>query len=234
MRTDEPVVRAAAARLAPHSRRDPSKRQARRDFHRTMIAHHTKAQSARARVSPLTRPSAHKDVPTQKSLAPRRALCFTEDFMTNYATPTVVPQTIPNDDMTPLERLLLTNIFDADDINGEHYFYAENPLKPCLLSIKRTQRRDRRVPERPSSALPAIQEQLSHCEPGQSIIYLDLSGSLGRRYFKTSFAVPRHLNTFRSSPPSPAARCVRFSRPSVLSVQYMRYLRDRLRCCLAA
>jgi hypothetical protein len=30
---------------APHSRRDASKRQARRDFYRTMIAHHTKAQS---------------------------------------------------------------------------------------------------------------------------------------------------------------------------------------------
>ena len=39
------VVRAAASRLAPHSRRDASKRQARRDFYRTMIAHHTKAQS---------------------------------------------------------------------------------------------------------------------------------------------------------------------------------------------
>jgi len=39
------IVRAAASRLAPHSYRDASKRQARRDFYRTMIAHHTKAQS---------------------------------------------------------------------------------------------------------------------------------------------------------------------------------------------
>ena len=38
------VVRAAASRLAPHSRRD-SKRQARRDFYRTMIEHHANAQS---------------------------------------------------------------------------------------------------------------------------------------------------------------------------------------------
>jgi len=57
--------------------------------------------------------------------------------MADYHTPTVVQQTIPNDDMTPLERLLLTNIFDADDIDGEHYFYAKNALKPCLLSTKR-------------------------------------------------------------------------------------------------
>jgi hypothetical protein len=39
------VVRAAASRLAPHARRDASKRQARRDFYRTMIEHHAKAQS---------------------------------------------------------------------------------------------------------------------------------------------------------------------------------------------
>jgi len=39
------IVRAADSRLAPHSYRDASKRQARRDFYRTMIAHHTKAQS---------------------------------------------------------------------------------------------------------------------------------------------------------------------------------------------
>jgi hypothetical protein len=39
------VVRAAASRLAPHARRDASKRQARRDFYRTMLDYHTKAQS---------------------------------------------------------------------------------------------------------------------------------------------------------------------------------------------
>ena len=129
--------------------------------------------------------------------------------MTNYATPTVVPQTIPNDDMTPLERLLLTNIFDADDINGEHYFYAEeSPQTLLTLDKGELDAAIAASQEHPSSALPAIQEQLSHCEPDQSIIYLDLSGFFGRPYFKTSFAVPRHLNTFRSSPPSPAARCI--------------------------
>ena len=46
------VVRAAASRLAPHARRDASKRQARRDFYRTMIEHHANAQS-RVRVSRL-------------------------------------------------------------------------------------------------------------------------------------------------------------------------------------
>jgi hypothetical protein len=38
------VVRAAVSRLAPHARRDASKRQARRDFYRTMLEHHTNTQ----------------------------------------------------------------------------------------------------------------------------------------------------------------------------------------------
>ena len=97
--------------------------------------------------------------------------------MTNYATPTVVPQTISNDDMTPLERLLLTNIFDADDINGEHYFYAEeSPQTLLTLDKGELDAAIAASQEHPSSALPAIREQLSHCEPDQSIIYLDLSG----------------------------------------------------------
>ena len=39
------VVRATGMRLAPHARRDASKRQARRDFYRTMLEHHASAQS---------------------------------------------------------------------------------------------------------------------------------------------------------------------------------------------
>ena len=97
--------------------------------------------------------------------------------MADYHTPTVVQQTIPNDDMTPLERLLLTNIFDADDIDGEHYFYAEE-CPQTLLTLDKAELNTAITAsqDRPSSALTAIQEQLSHCEPGQSTFYLDLSG----------------------------------------------------------
>ena len=97
--------------------------------------------------------------------------------MADYHTPTVVQQTIPNDDMTPLERLLLTNIFDADDIDGEHYFYAEESPQ-TLLTLDKTELNTAITAsqDRPSSALPTIQEQLSRCEPDQSTIYLDLSG----------------------------------------------------------
>jgi hypothetical protein len=97
--------------------------------------------------------------------------------MADYHTPTVVQQTIPNDDMTPLERLLLTNIFEADDIDGQHYFYAEeSPQTMLTLDKNELDAAIAASQDRPSSALPTIQEQLSRCEPDQSTIYLDLSG----------------------------------------------------------
>jgi hypothetical protein len=97
--------------------------------------------------------------------------------MADYHTPTVVQQTIPNADMTPLERLLLTNIFDADESSGEHYFYAEeSPQTMLALGKDELDAAIAASQERPSSVLPAIQEQLSRYEPDQSTIYLDLSG----------------------------------------------------------
>ena len=98
--------------------------------------------------------------------------------MADYHTPTVVQQTIPNYAI-PLERLLLTNIFDADESIGEHYFYAEeSPQTMLALGRDELDAAIAASQEHPSSALPAIQEQLSRCEPDQSTIYLDLSGVL--------------------------------------------------------
>jgi hypothetical protein len=45
--------------------------------------------------------------------------------MANHWTPTVIRQTIPEADMTPLERLLLTHIFRAEADGDSLYFYAE-------------------------------------------------------------------------------------------------------------
>ena len=45
--------------------------------------------------------------------------------MADYASPTVIQQPIPNADLTALEYLLLTNIFQADPVGDALYFYAE-------------------------------------------------------------------------------------------------------------
>ncbi|MEK9285294.1 hypothetical protein MTR72_37770 [Bradyrhizobium sp. ISRA442] len=45
--------------------------------------------------------------------------------MADYYTPTVVQQTIPEADMTPLERLLLSRIFDAERDGDGWCFFSE-------------------------------------------------------------------------------------------------------------
>jgi len=115
--------------------------------------------------------------------------------MADYHTPTVVQQTIPNADMTPLERLLLTNVFDADESGGEHYFYAaESPQTMLTLDKTEIDAALAASQERPSSVLPAIQEQLSRCEPDQSTIYLDLSGVSWETIFQD---IVRRSNTLK-------------------------------------
>lgn len=45
--------------------------------------------------------------------------------MADYYTPTVIQQTIPDTDMTPLERLLLSHIFSTERDGDGWYFYSE-------------------------------------------------------------------------------------------------------------
>jgi hypothetical protein len=52
--------------------------------------------------------------------------------MADYYTPTVVEQTIPSSDMTPLERLILTNILDWEPDNDGIYFFMETGPCDCL------------------------------------------------------------------------------------------------------
>ena len=56
--------------------------------------------------------------------------------MADYYTPTVLQQSIPDADMTPLERLLLSHIFDAErDGDGWYYFSEQGPAD--MLYIER-------------------------------------------------------------------------------------------------
>ena len=45
--------------------------------------------------------------------------------MADYFTPTVIQQTIPEADMTPLERLLLSHVFEAEHGTEGWYFFSE-------------------------------------------------------------------------------------------------------------
>ena len=69
--------------------------------------------------------------------------------MADYLTPTVIQQTIPVADITPLERLLLSHIFNAEPDGEGLYFYADEgpadmiwldraPIEAALAQSKNT------------------------------------------------------------------------------------------------
>jgi hypothetical protein len=53
--------------------------------------------------------------------------------MADYYTPTVIQQTIPEADMTPLECMLLSNVFDAERDGDGWYFFSE--LGPAEMTV---------------------------------------------------------------------------------------------------
>lgn len=59
--------------------------------------------------------------------------------MADYNSPTVVTPTIPETDMTPLERLILAHAFNAaPDSDGRVYFHAwSGPSSVILLSVRK-------------------------------------------------------------------------------------------------
>jgi hypothetical protein len=57
--------------------------------------------------------------------------------MADYYTPTVVQPTIPYADMTPLEQLLLTQIFDSEpNDNGLYFFAGASPNEQIAVPIE--------------------------------------------------------------------------------------------------
>lgn len=46
--------------------------------------------------------------------------------MADYFTPTVIQQTLPESDMTPLERLFLSHVFEAERDGDGWYFFSEH------------------------------------------------------------------------------------------------------------
>jgi hypothetical protein len=55
-------------------------------------------------------------------------LSFQEANMADYFTPAVLQPVIPDIDMTPLERLILTEVFQSDPDGDGLYLYAESAL----------------------------------------------------------------------------------------------------------
>jgi hypothetical protein len=98
--------------------------------------------------------------------------------MADYYEQTVVQQTIPIADMTPLERLLLSRIFECErDGDGLYFFAEQGPSTMILATRAELEAALASAPDIESAAHLYIGEQLARAEPGTAEIDLDLSGT---------------------------------------------------------
>ena len=99
--------------------------------------------------------------------------------MADYYMPTVIQQTIPAADMTPLERLLLTRILHAEPDGDGLYFYADEGPSD-LAVIERGELEEALAASREagdSRAASFVAEQLAQLGEDETEIELDLSGT---------------------------------------------------------
>ena len=97
--------------------------------------------------------------------------------MADYYSPTVIQPPIPVAAMTPLERLLLENIFSAESVGDDLYFYAEEgPVDFIVLSRAEIDEALAASNETAGTAPTFVAERLSRVAPEEAEIDLDLSG----------------------------------------------------------
>jgi hypothetical protein len=105
--------------------------------------------------------------------------------MANYWTPTVIQQTIPEADMTRLERLLLTRVFRADPDGDGLYFYAEDcPSDVAVIDrdvLEEALAASRDAGE--STATRYVAECLARLPADEAEVEIDLSGSISWELF---------------------------------------------------
>ena len=99
--------------------------------------------------------------------------------MADYFTPTVIQPAIPVADITPLERLLLSHIFNAEADGEGLYFYAdERPADMIWLDRAPIEAALAQLPAAgDSTAASFVTEQLARVPADNAEIELDLSGT---------------------------------------------------------
>jgi len=98
--------------------------------------------------------------------------------MADYFEPTVVQQIIPDADMTPLERLLLTHIFQSERDGAGRYFFAEEcPANVIVVDRESLVAALAETSDDDSSVHAYVTEQLAAAAMDDAEIDLDLSGT---------------------------------------------------------
>ena len=96
--------------------------------------------------------------------------------MADYYSPTVVAPNIPLADMTPLEQLLLTQIFDSETIGDALYFYEEQSTQELLwLDVGEVREALAASGDIASKASEIVTAALAELKPDAEDLELDLS-----------------------------------------------------------
>jgi hypothetical protein len=98
--------------------------------------------------------------------------------MADYFLPTVLQQPIPVADMTPLERLVLSRIFDAEPDGDALYFHTSlGPSDAIALSIDELRAAFEASAGIDSTAATYIAERLAAAPADETEIEIDFSGT---------------------------------------------------------
>jgi hypothetical protein len=97
--------------------------------------------------------------------------------MADYFTPTVVQPMIPNADMTPLERLILSHVFEAEEDGDCTYFYSSDGPND-LIRIDRRELEEALASSEGvgSEASSVVEDRIAKLPAEDNEIELDLSG----------------------------------------------------------
>jgi hypothetical protein len=100
--------------------------------------------------------------------------------MTDYYSPTVIQPTIPVADITPLEMLLLDNIFSVEPVGDGLYLHAEEmPAQVIYLFRAELQAALAASADRGGSIDAYVAEQLVRDSVDQAEIELDMTADVG-------------------------------------------------------
>jgi hypothetical protein len=98
--------------------------------------------------------------------------------MADYFTPTVVQPAIPNADMTPLERLILGQVFEAEiDGDGVYFFTSIGPSDIFELEASALREAIEASSGFQSTASDYVSERLASLAADEETIEIDLSGT---------------------------------------------------------
>ena len=107
--------------------------------------------------------------------------------MADYFSPTVIQQTIPIADMTPLERLLLSHIFCAEP-DGEGLYFSADQGPSDMVWLDRGPLGSALAESIPSAATAFVTEQLARIPADNVEIEIDCSDMVWQAIFQDSCA----------------------------------------------